>query len=341
MNEPNEYNHIAAQTAALAAKLHETNELKKNLINLSVSVIAATIATESLAVFLFSFFPSFLDSIGISINSATADYFLMWLINDIAAYFPPIFIFGILFHRYKEYQKPGEPYEFKPVWVVPLFFASIALNNMANIFTNLVSELFELIFGGEGLTSVFESVMPQSNGELLIMFLMVGFVGPIFEEYIYRHLLLKPLRRFGDFQAVIITSLLFGFFHGNLTQFLYTTMAGFILGIAAIRANSVVPAMIIHIMNNVYVIFYAQVFELAESGSFPLDEGSATMFWFAGIGLGVASLIVFAIKGRLGVENTNPHLSSGERVRIITRMPTVIIMAVLLVLYTILGTVLS
>jgi membrane protease YdiL (CAAX protease family) len=130
------------------------------------------------------------------------------------------------------------------------------------------------------------------------MLLFAGFVAPIAEEIIFRHMLLRPLRRLGDRRAVIITAVLFGVFHGNLTQFFYAAVAGVILGIIAVRANSVKPAIVIHILNNTFDIGKAYMVELAEQGRLPFDESvlnvSITLFFFAGL----ATAVILTVKGQ-------------------------------------------
>jgi len=343
MNGYNQYEYSpaqdAAQAAAQAEKLKETADYKRTLFILAVSVFFVTIIVMILAVTIFEYSPVILEAIGIIDPSPTIEYLLVWLQNDIAVYLPPLLIFGFVFKKRMNYEKPGEPYEYKPVWIIPLFLAGSALGYMGMIFTSLFSELYSLIFGGDGLAEVMEGLTPKSNNELFVMVISVGIIAPICEELIYRHLLLKPLRRFGDFQAVIITSVLFGFFHGNLTQFLYTMMIGFILGITAIRANSLLPAIILHMMNNVYAILTMKLAEAGELGTSALGDNGVTVLMYAILGLGVASLIRFALSGKFSIENNNPHLSPGERVRILVKMPSAIILLILLSFVTIIGTI--
>jgi len=337
------------QAYALAEKLRETAELKKLLFKLAMSVIAATIATQIAATLVFTFLPVFPDHpnwgafiISLEIESSVFHgrdiaYFLMWLANDIIMYVPPLLIFGLVFFDHMDYQKPGTPYKFRYVWVFPLFFAGYALVFGSSILTELIADAISRIFGGRGgLPDVFSGLMPENNTQLLVMLFTVGVAAPICEETIYRHILLKPLRRYGDLQAVLITSVLFGFYHGNFTQFLYAVMIGFILGVAAVKANSVFPAILIHMFNNVFVVFNSHYHELFDTDIIALGELS--LFSLVVIIPGIVALAVMAVKGMLTVDNYNPHLNPAERRRIIATRPSLIVMAIILLLLTVLGT---
>ena len=352
MNGNQHYDYWSAYDAALAEKQRETAEYKKLLFILAISVIAVTVVVQVAALLayqLLPLFPTHPDWPSSIAGQDTSDsvfseqdiaYFRMWLANDVIVYVPPLLAFGIIFRNRLNHTKPGDPYKFESVWVLPFFLAGIAIATGSSIFTSVVAGLFSGGSSGEDvLPDIFREVMPQSSTQLLIMFFTVGVIAPICEEIIYRHLLLKPLRRYGDLQAVIITSVLFGFFHGNMTQFLYTTMVGFILGVAAVRANSVTPAIIIHMLNNIYVVFNSHLLVLSERGEISINSASLGAINIAVLVLGVTTLAVMGVKNMLTVENFNQHISQRERAHILARRPSVIALAFFLIFITIIGTI--
>ena len=68
-------------------------------------------------------------------------------------------------------------------------------------------------------------------------------------------MLLKGLSRLGMQKAIVISSLLFGLLHMNITQFFYATLIGFFLGYLATLTDNIYPAIIIHFMNNALSVF--------------------------------------------------------------------------------------
>ncbi|MDR0223169.1 MAG: CPBP family intramembrane metalloprotease [Oscillospiraceae bacterium] len=331
---------------ALEAKKGEAAAFTKDLYLLAVTVIASVVGeklTSELARHLFRLFPFItespipraysadgflyiLKSDGIPVVTRNFYYALVWFVNDAVIYTVPLLIFGCAFRGRLNFKKRGIPYEFKPYWVFLFFAAGYAFVYVSNIISNILAEVLRPVFGGDGLRNVFESVMPKNDTQTLIMFASVGIIAPVCEELIYRRFLLNHLRRYGDLQAVIITALLFGFFHGNLTQFLYATMGGLVLGFVAVKANSVVPAMVVHSLNNTFDLAVRRL---------PVGTEIQTALFYGVIAAGVVSTAVMAYRGKLKIENANPYISGGDRARIIAQNPLILIMVVVLAAVTI------
>lgn len=140
-----------------------------------------------------------------------------------------------------------------------------ALACFACIGTGIISSIVYLIYStllGAGGVSIPEPDfnMPNNNSFMLIVFLSyVCIIGPVLEEIIFRGLILKSMKRYGNFTAVITTSILFAMFHLNLVQFVQPILIGMILGFVTLKSESIIPAIIIHIFNNTAVFFMSEV----------------------------------------------------------------------------------
>lgn len=84
--------------------------------------------------------------------------------------------------------------------------------------------------------------------------LYIGILGPIIEEYIFRGLILNRVRPLGEKAAIVLSAFLFGILHGNLSQFLYATSIGIILGYVASKTGTIFYSSILHIMVNSYSV---------------------------------------------------------------------------------------
>ena len=71
----------------------------------------------------------------------------------------------------------------------------------------------------------------------------------------FRGVFLRRARRFGDRTAIVYSAVLFGMMHGNLTQFLYATAIGLILGYLAVRSNGIRYCVLVHVLINSYSIY--------------------------------------------------------------------------------------
>lgn len=58
------------------------------------------------------------------------------------------------------------------------------------------------------------------------------------------------LRKYGNGFAVLSISIVFGLLHGNVIQFVFAFLVGLILGYITVKTDSVVPAILVHALNN-------------------------------------------------------------------------------------------
>ncbi len=117
----------------------------------------------------------------------------------------------------------------------------------ANFITNGVIKLFDIF--GYKLTQP-ELIKPDSIIALISVFISTSLVPAIFEEYAFRCCTLGVLRRYGKGFAVVAVSIVFGLIHQNVIQFVFAFLVGLILGYVTVVTDSVIPAMIIHGINN-------------------------------------------------------------------------------------------
>jgi len=153
-------------------------------------------------------------------------------------------------------------------------------------------------------------------------------VAPICEELLYRHLLLRPMRKYGDMAAAVISALMFGLGHFNFDQFLYTFLFGFTLAVVAIRRNSVVPAIILHMINNIMAGFSSylpETFgnELADTIFAEVAESMVLFGWIMLFGGAVA--VVIAVIKHLFVFRQPDQMTDAGEFRVIFTTPVVLI----------------
>lgn len=81
------------------------------------------------------------------------------------------------------------------------------------------------------------------------MYLYACLLGPVTEEILFRGLVLRSLQPYGKKFAILVSSLLFGLFHGNLMQAPFAFAVGLVMGYVALEYN-IYWAIILHLMNN-------------------------------------------------------------------------------------------
>ena len=109
-----------------------------------------------------------------------------------------------------------------------------------------VMELILNLFGytiSEGLESL------ETDPANFSMFLYAGILAPVAEEILFRGLVQRMMLPFGKKFAILVSSLTFGLFHGNLLQAPYAFAVGLVLGYVAAEYN-ILWAMLLHLINN-------------------------------------------------------------------------------------------
>ena len=115
--------------------------------------------------------------------------------------------------------------------------------------------------------------------------LLVAVLPAVFEEFLHRGVLLQGIRSMGYKKAIVISGVLFGLIHFSITQTIYATVIGILLGFVAVASKSIIPAIIIHFTNNFISLYLSY---------------ASTYGWVGGKSInGISSLLV----------NSNPILT--------------------------------
>ncbi|OHW61644.1 CAAX amino terminal protease self- immunity [Andreesenia angusta] len=89
------------------------------------------------------------------------------------------------------------------------------------------------------------------KGNKFIVFASVGIAAPIVEEVIFRGLIFRELEKVMSIKAtVVVQALLFGIYHFNVAQGIYTVFLGIVLGLSLAWTRSIWAPIVIHMVNN-------------------------------------------------------------------------------------------
>lgn len=98
--------------------------------------------------------------------------------------------------------------------------------------------------------------IPGSAGSFLpVSILIFGCITPLSEEILFRGILFRELRKQCPFlTGALVSSLLFGFYHGNLLQFLYALPMGFFFCVLTEKDGSIQTAVSLHAVINILIL---------------------------------------------------------------------------------------
>lgn len=79
----------------------------------------------------------------------------------------------------------------------------------------------------------------------------IAVLGPVLEELLFRGAITKALlRRYTPVKGIVLSALVFGIFHINPAQVVGATLSGLLFAWFYYKSRSVVPGILIHILNN-------------------------------------------------------------------------------------------
>ena len=123
------------------------------------------------------------------------------------------------------------------------FMLCLAINIATNYWVQFLESL--------GMNTQYSGLPePATIYETIIWIFTISVMPAIVEEFAFRVVVLGSLRRFSDSFAIFASAALFGLVHGNFIQIPFAFLIGLVFAYVTINTGSVIPAIIIHFLNN-------------------------------------------------------------------------------------------
>ena len=129
-----------------------------------------------------------------------------------------------------------------------LLLPSIIAAAGACIFGNMLLSFSGLPENDDAFQMVNEAIL---GSEVWLQILVAVILAPLTEELLFRGVVYKRIdRAYGFWPAAIISSLLFGALHGNLSQFIYASALGMLFAYAYYKSGKLSVCIIMHLAAN-------------------------------------------------------------------------------------------
>lgn len=176
-----------------------------------------------------------------------------------------------------------------------VFLTVLGLQILGSELDNLLRSLSPA-FKNNSLAGLFEN----SKAEELILFIVI--LGPIYEEFLFRGLLVFGFsRNYGRIKAICLSALLFGFMHVDPARIIFATLFGMVLAWVVLETGSLWPSLCGHVLNNL-LPFLAGLIPVAIPGFNSPGVGRILEqpLWFdlLGIGLVASGILIFMARNR-------------------------------------------
>ncbi len=161
-------------------------------------------------------------------------------------------------------------------------YIALTLSNNFSVKPMIASLLigFGLMFGLSKLNELFVGVLSSLGLEVssptlptntpinvILVIISVCLLPSIFEEFLFRGLILKSLSKTGIIFATLISGALFSIFHMSPAQTIYQFVVGCIYSLIIIYGGNLLYTVIIHFINNLYVVLNYYYFNIVFVGT--------------------------------------------------------------------------
>ena len=132
-------------------------------------------------------------------------------------------------------------------WLSPCFVFNMLASTVISFITSFLSSM------GVSVPTADFSIRQPSVFAIIMQIAYIVILAPLFEEIIYRGLIVKIVSPYSKTGAVLISALAFGLMHGNIPQAASAFCTGLIYAVIALKCGSIIPTIIIHSLNNLIV----------------------------------------------------------------------------------------
>ncbi len=120
------------------------------------------------------------------------------------------------------------------------------------------------------------------NSNFFVRLLVVGILAPIFEELIFRKVLIDHTIIHGELPAILLSGLMFGLFHGNFQQSFFTCFIGCLFAYVYIKTGKIIYTILLHMTVNcatsvITIGLYEMFFDIMEKNNLDYENFDALM----------------------------------------------------------------
>ncbi|GEM_PF-5346365 len=114
----------------------------------------------------------------------------------------------------------------------------------------LATAFAKFAFSWTDVFNTADKFLPETNVGIILYYIYVAIFPAVFEEFLFRGVILGALLPYGKTQAIVISSVIFGLMHVNPIQAIFATVIGLVLGKLYVDSGSIWWGSLIHFIIN-------------------------------------------------------------------------------------------
>ncbi|MCR5771461.1 MAG: CPBP family intramembrane metalloprotease [Butyrivibrio sp.] len=170
---------------------------------------------------------------------------------------------------------------------------AFSLEILANIFTIALMYTANMVTGIQTGNPLVDRLSSMS---LFSHILIVCIIAPIYEELMFRKILLDRVAHYGEVTAMLLSGVMFGLAHGNIYQFFYTALGGCFYAFVYLRTGKIKYTIFLHMLNNSFSTIIWGIRLL-------LNGGNITVAYACTMAFGVLAIVITILGIVLMVRN--------------------------------------
>jgi len=190
-----------------------------------------------------------------------------------------------------------------------------------NLWSALIVFMFGFVIVSSELDNLLNYVLPMpellqdafdlllTNEYIILSIILIGIIPAFLEEMLFRGVILSGFREnYSPKKAIIVSAVLFGIVHLNPWQFVTAFIVGIISAWICLKTKSILPAIYIHLFNNMLAVFLAKYGEKIPIRGFTTEVYERTFqpLWFDAIGIILTGIgVVLIIKSMKKADNVS------------------------------------
>lgn len=251
--------------------------------------------------------------VGMTNRSLLNNFNILTILSAICNYVLP---FPIIYFLMKKLEKQNLK---KENITVKTFLLYLSVTFTLMWLGNIIGLGITTVIGGIFHTDISNPVQNLINSsDIWLNLILISIIGPIFEEIFFRKLLVDRTIKYGARVSIILSAVIFGFFHGNLSQFFYAFLLGGFFAYVYIKTGKIIYTILLHIivnlMGSVVSLFVAESAQALLSNTFTATNLVIVLIYLAII------LLAFLV-GIIGLRRYKKAKFNGSKTQISLKNP--------------------
>ena len=251
--------------------------------------------------------------VGMTNRSLLNNFNILTILSAICNYVLP---FPIIYFLMKKLEKQNLK---KENITVKTFLLYLSVTFTLMWLGNIIGLGITTVIGGIFHTDISNPVQNLINSsDIWLNLILISIIGPIFEEIFFRKLLVDRTIKYGARVSIILSAVIFGFFHGNLSQFFYAFLLGGFFAYVYIKTGKIIYTILLHIivnlMGSVVSLFVAESAQALLSNTFTATNLAIVLIYL------VIILLAFLV-GIIGLARYKKAKFNGSKTQISLKNP--------------------